>query len=88
MLHEFRLNNFAEILDIDSKAAGDVAQEFIRKYPNDSGLANYDSDIDGKTPPDLWLFPTKNWIAFLKTKGYHATSVGPDIFVFEKRVME
>lgn len=75
-VHEFTLAP-QKVLDIDNPAVGKLIAEFDRQ--GGDPYADYDAD----EPDNLFLFPDKKWVEFLASKGYTASSIGPDLAVFD-----
>jgi hypothetical protein len=70
-------------LDIDHPQAEKLSNEFLADHPGEA--PNHDPELDAGAPVDLWMFPTKALVEFLKSKGFEGTSVGKDHFVFDKK---
>ena len=69
-----------KVLSIDDDAALQLARQYEKKYPAD---ALNDDLTAGESPTDLFMFPRPEWTKMLKQKGYQATQMGEDLFVFD-----
>lgn len=69
-----------KVLSIDDDAALQLARQYEKRHPAD---ALNDDLTAGESPTDLFMFPRPEWVKMLKQKGYQATQMGEDLFVFD-----
>jgi len=63
------------------------APQLIAEFTGDSSVKT-SADIDDNDYHGLFMFPDKEWVQFLKSKGYEATSIGQDVAVFDNKALK